>query len=187
MVHLDDGMANVSGTNGVTGAADAVIVIGKEKRTDLNAKLFITGRKVRQKTYNIKFNDEKCIWQYIGVAELESKEETEQKEREKEYFDSDIREAVIEISKKINESVTFSASQLIEMTIKYTGKGLKESNKVIGGFLGRMQGLFKAYDNVEIQIIKNGTASRLYKILPMDFSEFQYGDEGGNFFTIDNH
>ena len=187
MVHLDDDMANVSGTNGVTGAADAVIVIGKEKRTDLNAKLFITGRKVRQKTYNIKFNDEKCIWQYIGVAELESKEESEQKEREKEYFDSDIREAVIEISRKINESVTFSASQLIEMTIRYTGKGLKESNKVIGGFLGRMQGLFKAYDNVEIQIIKNGTASRLYKILPMDFSEFQYGDEGGDFFTIDNH
>jgi len=191
MVHVDDDMANVSGTNGVTGAADAVIVVGKEKRTDLDAKLFITGRKVRQTTHNIKFDDTKCIWEYKGIAEIEPKQDAEKKLREKEYRESDIRMAVVEIASKINESVTFKANQLVNMAIEYCGIGLTESPKEIGGFLSGMIGMFKAYDNVEIQIINNGTGSRQYRILPKEFTEVLYGDEGMDLFlpliTVDNH
>jgi RecA-family ATPase len=81
MRYIDDDMANVSGTNGVTGAADSVIVLGKEKRTDSEAKMFITGRKVRQTMHNIKFDDAKCRWEYIGVAEVSNKDQREKEER----------------------------------------------------------------------------------------------------------
>lgn len=191
MVHVDDDMANVSGTNGVTGAADSVIVVGKEKRTDLKAKLFITGRKVRQTTHNIRFNDTKCVWEYVGVAEVESRSDAEKRAREKEYLESDIRAAVVEIASKITECITFRANQLIEIALKYTGIGIIESNKEIGGFLSNTQGMFKAYDDIEVQVVKNGTASRLYKIFPKEFNEVLYGEVpeeiNSPFITIHDH
>lgn len=166
MRYIDDDMANVSGTNGVTGAADAVIVLGKEKRTDQDAKMFITGRKVRQSMHNIKFNDKSCCWEYVGVAEITDKDTREQEERLNLYSNSDIRKAVLLVAQNIkDEPWKGRAGDLIEAALQY-GLGLRESNKEIGGFLNKMQGLFKSYDEVYVEKVKNGTGPWIYKIYP---------------------
>ncbi len=165
MIHIEDDMANVSGTNGVTGAADAVIVLGKEKRMDKEAKMFITGRKVRQSMHNIRFDDTSCRWGYVGVFEPSEKDQREQEERETLYESSNIRAAVLQIAENIEEPWQGRAGQLIETAAKH-GIGLKESNKDIGGFINRMQGLFMSVDNVLIEKIKNGTGPWIYKIYP---------------------
>ena len=103
MRYIDDDMANVSGTNGVTDAADAVIVLGKEKRTDAEAKMFITGRKVRQTMHNIKFDDSKCQWQYVGIAEVTDKDQREKEERERSYINSKVREVVLQIARNLDK------------------------------------------------------------------------------------
>lgn len=170
MRYIDDDMANVSGTNGVTGAADSVIVLGKEKRTDLDAKMFITGRKVRQTMHNIKFDDKKCRWEYVGVAEISDKDQREREERERSYSSSKIREAVLQIAngmKKDDEPWKGRAGDLIEEALKYK-IGIRESNKEIGGFLNKMQGMFWDYDGVLVEKIKNGTGPWIYKIYPCD-------------------
>lgn len=170
MRYIDDDMANVSGTNGVTGAADSVIVLGKEKRTDLDAKMFITGRKVRQTMHNIKFDDKKCRWEYVGVAEISDKDQREREERERSYSSSKIREAVLQIAngmKKNDEPWKGRAGDLIEEALKYK-IGIRESNKEIGGFLNKMQGMFLDYDGVLVEKIKNGTGPWIYKIYPCD-------------------
>lgn len=165
MIHIEDDMANVSGTNGVTGAADAVLVIGKENRMDKDAKLFITGRKVRQSMHEIRFNDEQCIWQYVGVAETTDKERREQNNKEREYSNSQIREAVLQIAIHAKEPWKGRAGELMETAIKY-GIGLRESNKEVGGFLNKMQGMFMDIDNIQIEKIKNGNGPWIYKIYP---------------------
>jgi len=166
MRYIDDDMANVSGTNGVTGAADAVIVLGKEKRTDQDAKMFITGRKVRQSMHNIKFNDKSCCWEYVGVAEITDKDTREQEERLNMYSNSDIRKAVLLVARNIkDEPWKGRAGDLIEAALQY-GLGLRESNKEIGGFLNKMQGLFMSYDEVFVEKVKNGTGPWIYKIYP---------------------
>lgn len=170
MRYIDDDMANVSGTNGVTGAADAVVVLGKEKRTDLEAKMFITGRKVRQTMHDIRFDDTKCQWEYVGLAEVTDKDDREQQEREKEYMNSKIREAVIQIARSMDkgdEPWKGRAGDLIEKALEFQ-IGLKESNRDIGGFLNKMQGMFMAYDYVLVEKIKNGTAPWIYKIYPQE-------------------
>ena len=170
MRYVDDDMANVSGTNGVTGAADAVIVLGKEKRTDLEAKMFITGRKVRQTMHDIKFNDEKCQWEYVGVTEVTDKDQREQEERERFYQNSKIRDTVVQIARNLDkdgEAWKGRAGDLIEEAVKY-GIGLRESNKEIGGFLNKMQGMFLDCDGVLIEKIKNGTGPWIYKIYPAE-------------------
>lgn len=165
MVHIEDDMANVSGTNGVTGAADSVIVLSKENRMDTEARMFITGRKVRQSLHNIKFEDAGCRWNYVGVAEITTKDRREQEERERQYENSKIREAVIQISINLKEPWKGRAGQIIELAAQH-GIGLRESNKEIGGFLNKMQGLFMDMDNILIEKIKNGNAPWIYKIYP---------------------
>lgn len=164
MVHIEDEMANVSGTNGVTGAADAVIVLSKKDRMDKDAKLFITGRKVRQSLHDVHFDDNSCVWQYVGVADPAKR--NEQADRELEYYDSDIREAVVKIANNITEPLRIRANQLVEMALQYD-IGIKESNKMIGGFLSNMMGMFKSVDDVKIEVLKNGTGARCYIIYPV--------------------
>jgi len=176
MRYIDDDMANVSGTNGVTGAADAVIVLGKEKRTDAEAKMFITGRKVRQTMHNIKFDDNKCQWLYIGKAEITDKDQREKEERERSYINSKVREVVLQIARSIEKDADpwkGRAGDLIEEALKFH-IGLRESNKEIGGFLNKMQGMFLDYDGVLVEKIKNGTGPWIYKIYPQEGFEVPF-------------
>lgn len=165
MLHIEDEMSNVSGTNGVTGAADAVIVLSKEKRTSKDAKMFITGRKVRQSMHNLRFNDQACQWDYTGVAEDNDQEQVEREARRTTYQNSKIRAAVIKLANDIDEPWKGRAGLLVEEAVKYK-IGLQESNKEIGGFLNKMQGLFMDVDGILVEKIKNGTGPWIYKIYP---------------------
>lgn len=167
MIHAEDEMMNVSGTNGVTGAADAVVVLSKERRTDLDAKMFITGRKVRQSMHEIKFNDKECRWEYKGVAEVGDKDQREREERESEYYSSKIRDAVLNIANSVTNERPWSgrASKLIEAATEFN-IGITESNKQVGGFLSKMLGMFMACDGVKIEKISNGGGAGYYKIYP---------------------
>lgn len=165
MIHMEDEMSNVSGTNGVTGAADAVIVLSKEKRTDKEAKMFITGRKVRQSMHSVKFDDSKCCWVYGGIAEVADRDQQETKEREMLYSNSNIRAAVVEIARNLTDPWQGRAGAIVDLALKH-GIGLKETNKEIGGFLNKMQGYFMSEDGVLIEKIKNGTGPWIYKIYP---------------------
>lgn len=172
MIHMEDQMSDVSGTNGVTGAADAVIVLNKEKRTAKEAKMFISGRKVRQSMHNITFDDKACQWKYMGVAEDGDSDQREREEREHLYYSSKIREAVIEIAENLGEAPFWKgrAGELIEAAVKYN-IGLRETNKEIGGFLNKMQGMFFDADGVLIEKIKNGNGPWIYKIYPKQKEE----------------
>lgn len=173
MIHAEDEMSNVSGTNGVTGAADSVIVLSKEKRTDKDARIFITGRKVRQSMHNISFDDSHCIWEYVGVAEVTDSEQRESEQRELLYSNSMIRKAVVSLSQNITEPWQGRAGALVNDVLQY-GIGLTESNKEIGGFLNKMQGLFMKEDGVLIEKIKNGTGPWIYKIYPQKEYEIPF-------------
>ena len=165
MLHAEDEMMNVSGTNGVTGAADAVVVLSKEKRTDLDAKMFITGRKVRQSMHEIKFDDQACKWFYKGVADVGDSDERAQREKEAKYYASRIRDAVISISAFIEKPWKGKAKDLIEEALQHD-IGLREGSREVGGFLNTMQGMFLDADGVLVEIIKNGNAPLIYRIHP---------------------
>lgn len=165
MIHAEDEMMNVSGTNGVTGAADAVVVLSKERRTDLDAKMFITGRKVRQSMHKIKFNDQSCIWEYEGVADVGDKDQRERLEKKDRYFNSNIRLAVLKIANDVKDCWFGRAGALVEKALEYN-IGLEESNKEVGGFLAQMQGMFLAEDCIRIERVHNGSGASSWRIYP---------------------
>lgn len=65
----------VSGTNGITGAADCTMVLNNLNRSAGRATLSVTGRDVEFQEYKVRMED--CIWELI---EKTSKEELEERE-----------------------------------------------------------------------------------------------------------
>lgn len=62
-----DFMNNASGSNGITGAADAVIGIQKDEREDKTGKLLVTGRDVRMQSFPVELNAEEGQWRRINA------------------------------------------------------------------------------------------------------------------------
>jgi RecA-family ATPase len=66
----DDKFDMISGTNGLLGAADGAFLLQKEKRTNNNATLDISGRDQQDQRLFLKRDPEKLIW-LLENAELE--------------------------------------------------------------------------------------------------------------------
>ena len=68
-----DCVNEISGTNGIAGSADNLMVLKKEKRTDRNATLSATGRDIEDRLMELKLNGDSCRWEVVsdtvGVAE----------------------------------------------------------------------------------------------------------------------
>lgn len=76
-----DVFMRISGTNGISGAADTMLVMSKAKRTETDTTLSITGRDVEQNEILINFDKTAFKWRIIGNAdeEIERREIAEYK------------------------------------------------------------------------------------------------------------
>ena len=61
-----DPHSRISGTNGIMGAADTSLVLTKDKRTDKDTTLAVTGRDVETSETVLQFNTNTCRWTTIG-------------------------------------------------------------------------------------------------------------------------
>src|SRR5262249_55515259 len=64
----DDPVDSVSGTLGLTGCADAVLVL-KRERGRHDAALFVTGRDLEEQEFALQFDPEFALWSIAGDAD----------------------------------------------------------------------------------------------------------------------
>ena len=57
-----DYMNEISGTNGIAGSADTLLVLKKPKRTDRRANLYCTGRDISDRSLELLFDKDTCRW-----------------------------------------------------------------------------------------------------------------------------
>jgi hypothetical protein len=62
----DDAFDDVSGTLGLTGAADTIIIM---KRLSGMVKVFVRGRDIEEQEYAAEFNKDTCRWRLVGEAD----------------------------------------------------------------------------------------------------------------------
>ena len=62
-----DSFEMVSGTTGLTGAADGTFVMQKAKRTEATAILEVCGRDQQDKTYNLSRDTQRLFWNLVSV------------------------------------------------------------------------------------------------------------------------
>jgi hypothetical protein len=55
----------VSGSTGLLGAVDSILVLEKEARTENKARLYITGRRVRDQVLRLEFEENTNVWRFV--------------------------------------------------------------------------------------------------------------------------
>ena len=169
MIHPNDVFMNTTGTNGVTGSADAIITIAKENRTDKDAILAITGRRVREKYFRVRLKDG-YIWETDGeVDPVTMQNDAVQREKEQrlaEYRISEIRKAVLAIA-NTGADEELSSIEILERA-RDLGVFLLCTPKEIGGFICKFQNYFFQEDAVRVFVRKRGTASNTYRFIVWD-------------------
>lgn len=61
-----DTLNEISGTNGIAGCADTLMVLKKPKRTDNKATLYCTGRDIRDRELELELDRETCRWKHVS-------------------------------------------------------------------------------------------------------------------------
>lgn len=69
-----DCINEISGTNGIAGSADTLMILKKEKRTDRKALLSCTGRDIEDRELELMLDKESCVWRVTSDS-LERKVE----------------------------------------------------------------------------------------------------------------
>jgi len=104
----------VSGTKGITGAADTLIMIKKVKG---EYRLYLTGRDIAEAEYNIYFDDSNCTWNII--------------EEVKNSYETTIeRQAIVDLLSAENRSMkTGEISERLKKSLANTSKLLSKLKK----------------------------------------------------------
>lgn len=161
----EDIFQDTTGTNGTTGACDAIVTLCKKKRSDKNAVLAIIGRRVREKYIKMRFDDS-CTWQYEGLTDADQMElDDKQEEKDKgmqEYMNSNIRNAIKQIAMS-GITDTMRSTTIRDKASEY-GVYLIESAKDIGLFIHKYCNHLYTVDGIQTDIIKNGANhAKLYR------------------------
>ena len=144
-----DPLNSISGTTGIVGAMDAVIVMYRKKRESVDTQMFVTGRDVENQTYQLNFDN--GIWKMIGdTNEIEDKKEKENYESNQ--IISTIKKCLIsgdgEWRGSMSDLIGESCRQQNE--IKMTPRKLSEELKNLYPQLWH-------FDDISHNIIGNGT------------------------------
>lgn len=142
----------ISGTNGIMGAADTVWTIIKDKRTDNEATLHITGRDVAQSDTVITFDKSSWKWKAMGALDLLTAQ------REQAAYESDpVVKTIRELLKRHGEWKG-TARELMDEGRKICKHPIAISPQALGYSLRNLDGNLMDYDGIAHDRGKNGNA-----------------------------
>ncbi|WP_319414798.1 AAA family ATPase [Marispirochaeta aestuarii] len=113
-----DFLQSVSGTMGITGAADTVLALTRS-RTSSDAVLSVTGRDIEEAQYSIGFCKDTFSWKFLGNVEDE-----QISERRQAIFDFLKESGEVETVKRIREAVGGSDSNISHILAKMCREGI---------------------------------------------------------------
>lgn len=142
----------ISGTNGIMGAADATLVLTKEKRGDSNATLSVVGRDIESSDTVLRFNKDTCYWENLGDADWFAEQQAR-----REYQESPIIRTIKKLLEQSPEGWIGTAQQLLEAGRFISHTSLAPSPRDLSG---KLKGLSKSlldYDGIVYERKSNGS------------------------------
>lgn len=160
MVDPDDPFSNILGSTGLQGAATQMMVMFRKRPRD-PIHISIKGKTI-DALPELDVQLTKGVWSRVEPASMR---DPELDELDNTYQTSDIRKAVLTIAEH-HSMFKGRCSAIIEAA---TNLGMEyfDTNvtpKMVGAFLNKHKSRFAKYDQIGIDIIKNGEAGKLYKI-----------------------
>lgn len=169
MRDISDTFANISGTAGISGAADTMIAMSRDKREDISTKLSITGRDVEMQEYQMQFTKDIYRWHILGTTE-----EVEEMQVVEEYNSNPLILTIKKLLEQNREGWSGNASEIINASRMFKVP-IRENAQKVGKSIDRYQDLLFQQDNILYTPVKNGSGARKHS--------FCYGY---NPFTDDN-
>lgn len=163
-----DPFARISGTTGISGAADTMLVLTKEKRGDDTATLNITGRDVEMQELVLRFNKTTCLWENLGDAD-----DFAAQQARREYADSPIVQTVKKLLEQSPEGWTGTAQHLIDVGRFIAKATLADSPRSLSSKLKDMGNLFFEYDGIVYEYKPNGSGGGKHKFYYADAPRFE--------------
>lgn len=147
-----DPFNQISGTNGLMGAADTALVITKEARENEEAKLHIVGRDVDQQSIIIRFDKTSGLWEPIGDAD-----HVEQERARQAYENSLIVQTIKSVVKQGGGRWSGSTQNLLSAGRFITGHFIAPSAQKLSHDITRFEGQLLSYDGIIHERSRNGT------------------------------
>ncbi len=153
---------NISGSMGITGAADTMIVLSKEQRTDKTTKMSITGRDVEMQEYEMEFRKENCRWHILGTSD-----EVEEQRAREQYDKNPVVLTVKKLMGQNNGSWKGTAKELIAYS-QYLGTPIFDNSRKVGKSLEKLSEDMYQYDKIIYEKKTNGTGGGTHMFRYLD-------------------
>lgn len=143
----------------ISGAADTMFVLSREKRTDETTLLSITGRDVEAQEFSLTFDKETCRWKLLGEA-AEVVPQTEIRRYNADLLVQAIRNLV---KSSPDGHWCGSVSTLQKEARERFGIAISESIQSIGRRIGKLEEMLYQQDFIEYwSESKNGSGGKLH-------------------------
>lgn len=148
----------ISGSNGLRGSVDGLIVLDRDCSDDKIVNLHAHGKDIETIDIAMQFT-ENCTWKNIGTVE-----EIEEYSATQAYMNNPIRQVLIKLITEDNPKLEGRVSTIIDKS-KEIGSALNMSAQTIGLWLKNEMNIkrLKDFDNIRVTILDKGSASKWYK------------------------
>lgn len=163
-----DPFNRISGTNGLAGAADTMMVLSKEKRGDDNATLSIVGRDVEPADMVLRFNKGTCCWENLGDADWYSEQQARLA-----YQESPIVKTIKKLLEQSPDGWKGTAQQLLEAGTYIARVPLADSTRSLAAEIKKLDRLLFANDNIVHERKGNGTGGGKHIFRYADGPQFE--------------
>lgn len=152
-----DPFAQISGTNGIFGAADSAFVMTRDRRVDDTTKLSVTGRDLEEFELALRLDKTQCRWQNLGDAEARAREQAR-----KEYENSALVQTIRKLVERNHGSWSGTAREILEAGKLLTRRFIAENPRALTKQLNDLEGQLMEVDGIEFRRAKNGSGGGIY-------------------------
>ncbi|MCC8090766.1 MAG: helicase RepA family protein [Oscillospiraceae bacterium] len=147
-----DPFARISGTNGISGAADTMLVLTREKRGDALTTLSVTGRDVDTMELSLSFRD--GTWKNMGsVAEIQTKQERD--DYESNLIAKTIRR-IVEVEKD-GEKKFYKSKDLLDAGQIFFKTDIADSPRALSSKLTGLESSLQKFDGIRFERKSHGS------------------------------
>jgi len=157
----NDPLANITGTYGIAGAADDMIVLTKEKRSDTLTKMSVTGRDVVYEEYPIVFDKNSCKWMRQGDSYELAAVQQEHEMKWAAYQVGNIRKTIMKLLEENSGTWQGRCNEILTKSKEYGTPILMTSQSLGKELLAIAEFLYR--DKIVHTEIGKGTASKIQK------------------------
>lgn len=174
-----DPFNQISGTNGILGAADTAIVMTRQNRNDDTTTLSITGRDIESKQLALKFDKRIYRWQNLGDADLLAR-----KRQREEYENSPIVQTIRKLVAQGGGTWSCTAQELLTDGKILTHRNLAANPRALTTSLKELDPLLYSVDGIKYDRAKNGSGGGKHHFYKYNTGDSQNGVKSESSFTL---